>query len=177
MHMDEGMDTGPILLREELKIMKNETGGSLQDRLAQLAGPVIIRTLAQMTAGTITEYPQDHAAASYAPKIKRSMGLIDWSRDATQLSCLIRALDPRPGAYTILEDKEIKLFSPMVHNDYQPDPVPGQVRGNTKTGMMIATGKGILEIRDIQYPGKKRMPVQDFLRGFSIPPETILGRS
>jgi methionyl-tRNA formyltransferase len=176
MQMDEGMDTGPILFQEEVPIQENETAGGLHDRLAHKAGDLIIQALKKMAEGAFELMPQDHTKASYAPKITKDMTLIDWNSDADHISCLIRALDPMPGAYTVIGLKPVKLFSSRVSAESRVDLVPGRVQNNREKGLMVETGKGILEIREVQYPGKKRIPSQEFLRGFSLPPGIVLGQ-
>ena len=176
MLMDEGLDTGPILFQEEIPILKYETAGQLHDRLALKAGDFIIKSLNQMTQKSIKETPQDHSKASYAPKIGKSICLIDWKQPATKISAIIRALDPKPGAYTQLQGKEIKMFSPRLMDEDRLDVVSGRVVKDEKGGLLVETGRGVLEIREMQYPGKKRLASHDFLRGFSLPDGTVLGQ-
>ncbi|MBN2125890.1 MAG: methionyl-tRNA formyltransferase [Deltaproteobacteria bacterium] len=175
MLMDEGMDTGPILFQEEVPIEPEETAGHLHDRLALLAGDLMVRSLRRMAGVPLRPLPQDDALASYAPKIDREMARIDWNREAPRVSSLIRALDPRPGAVTLLDGKEIKVFSSRVARESRPDTVPGRI-AHSEEGLVVEAGEGAVEIREIQYPGKKRMPVPDFLRGFPLPGGVVLGR-
>jgi methionyl-tRNA formyltransferase len=175
MRMDEGLDTGPILFQKEVPILEDETAGQLHDRLSQLAGQLIIEALTDMTKTQVNEIPQDDSLASYASKIERRDCLVDWKQPATRISCLIRALDPRPGAYTLLEGKQIKLFSSTVVDRSGLDGVPGRVVRHTKDAIHVDTGQGMIGIREIQYPGKKRLPIPDFLRGFPLPEGTIFG--
>jgi methionyl-tRNA formyltransferase len=175
MRMDEGLDTGPILLQEECAILEEETAGQLHDRLALKAGDFMIEWLNQMSNQLIEERPQDHIAASYAPKIEKGISLIDWQQPASRVSALIRALDPKPGAYTIWQDKKIKLFSSGIKNERRFDMIPGKVVNQGEEGLVIETGQGAVKVREMQYPGKKRLPAKDFLRGTSLPEGTILG--
>jgi methionyl-tRNA formyltransferase len=175
MRMDEGLDTGPILLQEECAILEEETAGQLHDRLALKAGDFMIEWLNQMSNQLIEERPQDHLAASYAPKIEKGISLIDWQQPASRVSALIRALDPKPGAYTIWQDKKIKLFSSGIKNERRFDMIPGKVVNQGEEGLVIETGQGAVKVREMQYPGKKRLPAKDFLRGTSLPEGTILG--
>ena len=175
MRMDEGLDTGPILFQEEVPILKDETAGQLHDRLAQKAGELIIGSLNQMTEKSIKERPQDHSNATYAPKIEKNMGLVDWKQPAVKISAMIRAMDPRPGAYTPLQGKEIKLFSSRVKDEDRLEVVPGRIVRDGQGSLLVETGKGVLEVGEIQYPGKKRLASQDFLRGFSLPEGTVFG--
>ncbi len=175
MRMDEGMDTGPILFRKEVSVLPDETAGQLHDRLALISGDLIIESLERMAADPVVEIPQDDALATYAAKIEKQMGLIDWSLSAEKVSALIRGLDPRPGAYTLLEGKNVKLFSSHVLEGGATDGVPGRVRRPMDGGLIVETGQGDLEIREIQFPGKRKLPACYFLRGFSLPEGTILG--
>ncbi len=175
MRMDEGLDTGPILFQKEVPILEDETAGQLHDRLSQLAGQVIIEALTDMAKTQVKEIPQDDSLASYASKIERRDSLVDWKQPATKISCLIRALDPRPGAFTLLEGKQIKLFSSTVVERSGLDGVPGRVVRHTKEAIHVDTGQGMIGIREIQYPGKKRLSIPDFLRGFPLPEGTIFG--
>ncbi|MFC1534425.1 methionyl-tRNA formyltransferase [Thermodesulfobacteriota bacterium] len=175
MQMDEGLDTGPILYQEEVPILVDETAGQLHDRLALKAGDLIIRFLRRMTEDRLTEVPQDHSSATYAPKLEKSLSLIDWGLDAARISALIRALDPKPGAYTAMGEKKIKLFSPRVSDKTCLDTVPGRVIKENEGIFQVETGKGTIEIREMQYPGKKRLSSKVFLQGFAIPDGTVLG--
>jgi methionyl-tRNA formyltransferase len=175
MRMDEGLDTGPVLFQEELSIIEDETAGSLHDRLAGLSGAFIIKTLKGLAENRLKEMHQDPNEATYATKIDRGMSLIKWDRSADAISGLIRALDPWPGAFTTLKGKEIKLFSSRVTDKEARDEVPGRVAGQSENSLLVETGKGVLEIRELQIPGKKRLPAGDFLRGFALERGTMLG--
>jgi methionyl-tRNA formyltransferase len=175
MRMDEGLDTGPILFNAELPILKDEAFGHLHDRLSVLAGEIVVEGLARMAGNQIRETPQDDSLATYAPKIERKDSLIDWKQPASKISALIRALDPRPGAYTLLRGTELKLFSSGVDDESRLDGVPGRVEGKSGEALLVATGQGIVKVREIQYPGKKRLPAPDFLRGFAMREGTVLG--
>jgi methionyl-tRNA formyltransferase len=175
MQMDEGMDTGPILFQRELPILKDETAGHLHDRMAAMSGDVIIETLTGMARGQINEVPQDEPLATYAPKIERGDILIDWAKPAVEISGLIRALDPRPGACTLLRGQETKLFSSHVVDEGQLDGMPGRVVKSSKGQIHVETGQGVIGIREIQFPGKRRLTVADFLRGFPLSEGELLG--
>ena len=177
MRMDEGLDTGPIFFQEEVLILRDETAGQLHDRLALKAGDLMSKSLNQMAEESIKESPQDHSNATYAPKIEKNSCLIDWKQPAIKISLIIRALDPKPGAYTFLEGKEIKMFSSRVADEDRLDVVPGRVVRDAEGDLLVETGRGVLEIREIQYPGKKRLSSRDFLRGFLLPDGTVLGQS
>jgi methionyl-tRNA formyltransferase len=176
MRMDEGLDTGPILFQTEIPILSDETAGQLHDRLADLAGGMIIEALSTMAQGVIREQLQDNASATYAPKIERSNCVIDWKQHAGEVSALIRALDPRPGAATQLGDKQIKLFASRIIDDERLDVVPGRVVKDGGGAFLVEAGRGVIEAREVQYPGRKRLSASEFLKGASIPEGMILGR-
>ncbi|MBN1831045.1 MAG: methionyl-tRNA formyltransferase [Deltaproteobacteria bacterium] len=176
MHMDEGMDTGPIIYQTELLILKDETAGQLHDRLALLAGEVIIKSLADMADKPVKEIPQDDSAATYASKIQKKDTRVDWTPPASEISCRIRALDPSPGAYTLLDGKEVKLFASTVIEENGTNDVPGRVLECKEDEIHVQSGRGIVGIRAIQVPGKKRLMVSDFLRGFPLSEGTVLGK-
>jgi len=175
MRMDEGLDTGPVLLQEEVPIGFEETAGELHDRLALLSGDVLLKTIEGMRIGRLIEKPQESAQATYAPKIDRGISCINWNRSARAISALIRALDPWPGAITPVGEKKIKLFSSRVVDRERLDLSPGRVAGYSGEGLLVETGKGLILIRDLQAPGKKRLGAADFLRGFPINDGTTLG--
>ncbi|MBW1780284.1 MAG: methionyl-tRNA formyltransferase [Deltaproteobacteria bacterium] len=180
MWMDEGLDTGPVLLQEMVAIGRDETAGELHDRLARLSGDVLLKTIEGLTNNRLFEKPQDDAHATYAPKIDRGLSVISWDRSARAISALIRALDPWPGAVTLAGGKEIKLFSSGIDDRQGPHPqlggIPGRVAGYSDAGLMVETGEGCVRIRELQAPGRRRLPASDFLRGFPIDEGTILGR-
>jgi len=176
MRMDEGLDTGPILFQKEVPILENETAGQLHDRLSILAGDLIVETLMRLSENRANETPQDHGSATYAPKIEREQSIIAWTQSARRVAAFIRGLDPRPGAYTLLRGKELKLFSPRLVDEKGVDFVPGRVAGFRQGLLLIETGQGRIGIGELQYPGKKRLAADDFLRGYSITEGTLLGK-
>jgi methionyl-tRNA formyltransferase len=174
MRMDEGLDSGPILLQQEMPILPDETAGHLHDRLSAMAGDFLIRTLEDLAENRLRERPQDQNAFTYAPKIDRGMSQIKWDKPAETVSALIRAFDPWPGAFTRLLGKDIKVFSSRVADEERIG-LPGRVKGHEEGGLEVETGKGIVQIRELQIPGRKRIPVKDFLRGFPLDKGTLLG--
>lgn len=175
MRMDEGLDTGPILVQEAVAMADDETAGRLHDRLSVLAGDLMVRALRAMAEGRVQEEPQNNREATYAPKLDKDIGLVDWSGPATKVSAFIRALDPKPGAYTMWKNQILKLFSSTVVDGNQAGTTPGLVRGRRGGCLVVDTGRGTVGIRELQFPGKKRLPTPDFLRGVSIPEGTVLG--
>jgi len=175
MKMNEGLDAGPILLQEEVHICTDETAGELHDRLAALSGDFLIKTLQAIAGNRLTEKPQESAKATYAPKIDRNMSMIKWDRSAQDISALIRALDPWPGAFSRLGGQEIKLFLSQVADNDSLGLTPGRVSGHSEGALEVETARGVVRIRELQIPGKKRLPAMDFLRGFLLDKGTILG--
>ncbi|MEW6665921.1 MAG: methionyl-tRNA formyltransferase [Thermodesulfobacteriota bacterium] len=176
MRLDAGLDTGPILFQEETLIGEDETAGQLHDRLAKLAGDLTIRSLRQMAEHPVEERPQDHERATYAPKLEKEMGLVEWHRSAAQVSAFIRAFDPKPGAFTFCQGKEIKLYASRVAPEAGGPGVPGRVRRPPGGRLYVETGEGMVEIRELQAPGRRRMPAADFLRGFQVEEGIRLGQ-
>ena len=168
-YMDEGLDTGDILLQTKLAISPNETGGSLHDRLAQLAPETLLRALAQLATGQAPRQPQDSARATHAPKLTRADGEIDWSEPAEVIERKIRAFDPWPGAFTPLADtaKHLKIFRASVVAQGAGE--PGSVSTPNDNEVLVATGRGTLRLDEVQLEGKRRMGAAEFLRGFSSP--------
>jgi len=175
MRMVEGLDAGPVLLQEEVAIRPDETVGLLHDRLARLAGPFLLRTLDGLAQGRLSEKPQDATAATYAKKIDRRMGRIEWQRPADRISALIRALDPWPGAGTTFKGKEIKLFASSVESAAPVNPVPGRISAIRDGALWVETGEGAVLLRALQVAGKKRLDAVDFLRGFPLVEGDMLG--
>lgn len=175
MRMDEGLDTGPILYQKAITIGEYETAGQLHDRLGELSGEFLIEALSNMKSHVIEEIPQDEDIASHAPKIDKSLSTILWERSTHEVSSLIRGLDPWPGASTLLNGEPVKLFKPKIVTSKKRNTIPGRVT-NSKSSLMVDAGDGIIEILEIQFPGKRRMPVKDFLMGHRIDEGTILGK-
>ena len=161
MYMDEGLDTGDILLQRGVEIMPNDTGGSLHDRLAQIAPESLLESLRLLAAGKAPRIPQDNAHATYAPKLKREDGQIDWSESAEAVERKIRAYNPWPGAFMRVDGQNLKVFSASVV-DLSGE--PGEVLRNDKD-LIVAAGKGALSLAEVQLEGKRRMSAAEFVRG------------
>ncbi|OAQ21266.1 methionyl-tRNA formyltransferase [Thermosulfurimonas dismutans] len=174
MQMDEGLDTGPILLQKSLTIGEDETFGELYQRLAQLGAKALMEALELFKVGQLSPRPQPEDGVSYAPPIEKGMGRLDFSRPASELACLIRAFDPRPGAHIYWKDKILKVFKPLVVHEATTK-APGTVLGVEAGGLAVATGDGVLVIRELQLEGKRRLPAKEFLRGYPLKPGTVLG--
>lgn len=174
MKMDEGMDTGDILLAQEVEIGDEDTAQSLHDRLAQVGASLIIKAMDQLDKGTLRPIPQDHSEASYAPPLKKEDALIDWSQDGREIFNRIRGFNPWPGAFTYLKGLRLKVFSGEIINEEVRE-APGKVVQSGSEGVKVTTGKGSLLIKEVQLEGRKRMPIHEFLVGNEIPPGTQMG--
>lgn len=169
MEMDAGMDTGPIILQESLTIGPEETFGELYLRMAGLGSRLLLKALKGLHQGTLRPSPQPDDGVSYAPPIRSEMARIDWSRPAIYISRLIRALDPKPGAYTLWNGQRLRVYRPFVMDMDTKDMRPGTVCRVGEDGVVVVTRDGCMGIRELQWPGKRRMPCAEFLRGRSIP--------
>ena len=177
MHVVPKLDAGDMILKETLPIEPTDTGGFLHDKLADL-GPVLLEHgLPRLLSGDFTCEPQDDALVTYSGKLERDHGHLDWSQDAETLESLIRAYDPWPGTYSLIDvgdgPKKLKIFPQTSPGDFSDLP-PGSVMSTT-TGLQISCRSGSLILNgEIQLEGKKRLPVSEWMRGAQIPPSTIL---
>jgi len=176
MRMDVGLDTGPILLQEEVPIHEEETAGQLHDRLARLSGGFLVKTLRDLAKGSLEEIPQDEDKATYAPKIDRTMSLIKWDKPASDISSLIRALDPWPGACTTFNGKKIKFFLSKVKKEQVRNTLPGRISGYGEGTLEVETANGLIQVGELQVSGKRRLKAREFLMGFPLEKGAILGR-
>jgi methionyl-tRNA formyltransferase len=177
MHMDEGLDTGAMLLQEEVELAEDETGGSLFDRLSEVGAKLLIKTLEGLEEGSIKETPQDHEQATHTTIIKKSLGEIDFTKPAAEIECLIRGLNPWPSAFTHYNGKLLKIWKAEVISDEEAKEQfaadlskaePGEIAKITKHDLLVKTGQGALSIKELQLEGKKRMDIDAFLRGVQI---------
>ncbi len=173
MQMDEGLDTGDILLPGAMPIELDDTAGTLAAKMAELGGRLLVEALDRLRAGTLTPVPQDDSQATLAPPLKKEDGHIDWSRPAAAIGCLIRGLDPWPSAYSFVNGKRLRLFAPRPVAEPVAEP-PGTVVRADREGLTVAAGDGVVVIREIQREGGRRMPVATFLQGHPLPPGTRL---
>lgn len=164
MQMAEGLDTGDMLLTYETKVGEKETAGELFDRLAQSGAELLTQTLVKLDE--ITPRPQDDAQSCYAHMLDKQMAVIDWSKSAHEIDCLIRGLNPWPVALTTLSGERLKVFAAEKANG---NGEPGTVlEADPKKGLTVACGEGALKLIEIQLVGGKRMKATDFLRGHAI---------
>ena len=174
MQMDEGLDTGDMLLKIEVPLEPEETGGSLHDKLAAAGASLCVRTLKALEEGTVTPKKQGESPTAYASMLKKEMGEIRWEEPAISIERLIRGLNPWPSAYTGWQDKTMKIWEAEVLEE-DSGQEPGTVVRVDKDGFLVQTGKGLLKVTALQIPGKKRMEADAFLRGYSMEPGEKLG--
>ena len=167
MQMDEGLDTGDMLLKAEVVLDERETGGSLHDKLAILGARLCVRTLKGLEEKTIIPEPQGETTTEYARMLDKKLGSIDWKQEAAAIERLIRGLNPWPSAYTQWNGKVMKIWEAEVL-DQDTKEAPGTVVKVEKDGFCVQTGKGILKVLTLQIPGKKRMEADAFLRGYPM---------
>ena len=173
-----GLDDGDMLLKRDVPLAKEETGGSLFDRLAEVGGELIVETLKGLEEKTITPIPQKEEDATHVGMIKKSMGQMDFSKSAIELERLIRGLNPWPSAFTKLGNKTLKIWKAYVQENPCESAKPvdvGCICACDEKGIWVATGQGYLVLKEVQLEGKKRMDVADFLRGRSVEIGTKLG--
>lgn len=173
MRMDEGLDTGDMILKEEVVLEKEETGGSLFERLARTGADLCVRTLTAIEEGTATYTPQKHEEATHTTMIKKQLGEIDWTKPAQELERLVRGLNPWPSAYTHVNGKTLKIWKTSVL-EKETGKEPGTIEVGKST-IAVQTGKGMLQLEEIQLEGKKRMQTDAFLRGVSLETGMTLG--
>lgn len=169
MYMDEGLDTGDILLQSSIAISPNETGGLLHDRLGEVAPAALNQALAALASGAASRTPQNSAEATYAPKLEREHGRIDWSEAAEAIERKIRAFDPWPGTFAIFRDaggaeRKVKIFSAALEPAAEAAK-PGELVARGEPAILVAARGGVLRLRELQLEGKKRMSAADFVRG------------
>jgi methionyl-tRNA formyltransferase len=165
MGMEEGLDTGPMMLVERVTIMDSDTTGSLHDKLAALGATMIVQALRRMEQGELTATPQPEAGVTYAAKISKDEAKLDFSLPAEALWRKVRAFNPFPGAQGSVNGTAIKIW--------QAEPVdaagaPGQVLAADAGGIVVACGEGALRLQQLQKPGGKRLAAAEFLKGFPL---------
>ncbi len=166
MQMEEGLDTGPMYLIEEVELHDSETGGSLHDRLSELGADALMKALPGILDGSSRPEPQDDSLSCYAKKLDKSEAWIDWSRPAQDIERQVRAFNPWPVAQTRFEDANLRVW--RAHAIGGVAGTPGTVMNATRSGVDVATGDGLLRITELQLPGKRAMGAQDFINANSI---------
>jgi len=168
MLMDEGLDTGPILLADSTAIANTDTAGTLHDRLSAMGADLLVRTLEGLAAGKLVPAAQNDAEASDAPMLAKEDGRIDWQKSPDDLDAFVRAMDPWPGAFTRLDGKRLRVFrvAPAHRTENRQ---PGTVIAGFEDELRVCTGGSAVSILEIQGDSGKRMSIADFLRGHPVP--------
>jgi len=165
MYMDVGLDTGDMILKDEVEIGEEETAGQLYDRLAVIGAETLSKTLKLIEEGSAPREKQGEDF-SYAPMLTRETGIIDWNKKSAEIKSLVNGTSPWPGAITVLNDKKLKVHKVKI---VEGSGIPGTiVKSNDKEGLIVATLDGAIELIEIQPENKKRMIAKDYLRGNKI---------
>ena len=179
MHMAEGLDTGDMILKQEVELSKEETAGSLHDKLAQIGGPLLVSAMDAIETGRAPRIAQKEEEASYVKVLDKAIGNLNFSRPAIELERFVRGLNPWPTAYTKLNGKMLKIWkAKVVENTLSKEQRQqqfGTIVTIEKDSFGILTGEGILIVKELQLEGKRRMTVEEFLRGASLELGTVLG--
>ena len=175
MKMGKGLDTGDMIARTEVPLAKDETGGSLFEKLSSAGARLLVETLPDIFAGTaVYEKQPEESPTPYAAMITKKMGLIDFSKSAEELERLVRGLNPWPSAYTFLNGKNLKIWKAEADMTQAEKNIPGTVVRADEEGICVACGTGRLILKEVQLEGKKRMDSASFLRGCKVEPGTRL---
>jgi methionyl-tRNA formyltransferase len=158
------MDAGPVVHRVATPIAADETGGELTVRLAEIGALALVEALAMLEMGEATPIAQDETLVTFAPKVTHEAARIPWNQPAERVARVVRAFDPRPGAWTTHAGREIKLFGPRPADEWERHDVPGRIIA-TDPALAVATGDGALQFLDVQPAGRARMAARDWLRG------------
>lgn len=163
--LSEQMDAGDIILQRKEKILLEDTRGSLSDRLAVIGAELLRETVVSVASGDAPRIPQNNTLATYAPKLKKQDGLISWADPAAKIHNKVRGLNPWPGAYTYRQGKRIEIWQTAV---VPGGGEPGSIAVLTTEGIGVATGEGILLIKELQIEGKRRLKAADFIHGYRL---------
>ncbi len=176
MKIDEGLDTGDVLLKSEIAIRDEDTAESLSERLSTVGADLVAETLSKLLRGEIQPHPQDNAQATVAPILKKEDGRIDWNLRAEEIGWRVRGLRPWPGAFTKFRSKNLHIWSAVpASSEQRQAQEPGTLLCERGT-LRVACGQGtILEVRELQLEGRKRLPARDFLNGVRPSPDEKLG--
>ena len=169
MLMDEGTDTGDILLQEETEIDPEEVYDDLHDRLSFRGAELLLKAVENSSAGTGTRTPQDSSGATYAPRLTKEMEHIDWGNSADAIVNIIRGLSSEPGAYSFLRERKLKIYRAVAGKaGISGEKAPGAIGQLMESGLQITAHDGHVYLQDVQLEGKKRLPIDLFLRGFRV---------
>jgi len=169
------IDAGEILLQETVYIDKDDNYGILADRLSKIGADLVVKTLDGIEAENLRGIQQDDSKVTMAPKIISDDYKIDWTKNAEQINNLVRAFSPSPGAFTIINGKRLKIYSSIILDSLHENTKCGKIIICNKNKLAVQTGKGLLDIREVQFEGKKRMKIEEFLRGTKLQTKMIFG--
>ncbi len=167
MKMNEGLDTGDMIAKVQVRLDEDETGGSLFDKLAKAGAQLCVSTMEMIENGTAVYTPQNSEEATHTTMISKELGRIDWKKPAIEIERLIRGLNPWPSAYTKLDGKTFKIWKAKVV-DMENDSQPGCIIKTDKEAIYVQTGEKVLALYEVQLEGKKRMDAGSFLRGYQV---------
>ena len=176
MQMDEGLDTGDMILKTEVPVAADETGESLHDKLAAAGAALCVETLKALEDGTAVREKQGESPTAYAKMLTKELGDIDWAEPAVKIERIVRGLNSWPSAYTHWNGKVMKIWRAAAEASEAADAQPGTVVSVEKESFAVQTGDGILRVLEVQMPGKKRMDAGAFLRGNTMEPGELLTR-
>jgi len=175
MMMDEGMDSGAILEQEETLVDPSENYGHLHDRLARYGATLLMKAIGNVLSGTAQPRPQDSTLATFSPRLTKETGEIKWHNSVIDISNLIRGLSPSPAAYSFIEGKLLKIYAAEPRPE-TTDKIPGSLGESLANGIAVTAADGYVILKEVQLTGKKRMPANEFLRGYKLNPNNILGK-
>lgn len=175
MYMEKGLDTGDMILKKAVAITKDETAGSLHDKLMHLGAQTLLETLKLLENGDAPREKQDDGQSCYAPMIDKTTALIDWGKSAAEVCCLIRGMNPSPLAYTTYNGMRMRIGLAQAA-DAPQTAAPGTVLCTGRDGLTVQCGEGVLLAKTVQFDGKKMMSVGDYLAGHTIETGAVLGR-
>ena len=175
MQVNQHLDAGDILLQKTCPITETETGGSLHDTLSVLGAEALDQALHLLKHDRLVARPQDESQVTYAAAIKKEDGRIDWTQDALSIERRIRAFHPWPSAYTSLRGRLLKISAARVMQSAVSGVTPGTVVPSAPGELLVATGRGVLALEEVQLAGKRRLAVTEFLKGQPQTPSTLLG--
>jgi methionyl-tRNA formyltransferase len=175
MMTDIGVDSGDILLTDEISIDKDDTARTLHDKLSVLGAKTLKKTLKELENNTLKRIPQDNSKATHVSMMNEELGKIDWTKDAIKIFNLVRGTNPWPGAYTYYDTKRMRIWRTEVVEEACTNSKPGTILGVTKEGLYIATGKNIIKILEVQFDSCRRMCINQYICGNKIGEGEILG--